>query len=180
MFGVGLRAACFHSDMTKHTVSPSSSSLLSPPTNCLPHSSPRLSICPCLSVCEHRAKTLRPRKPPPTFTTCLLPSPCPRPPPHPTSPLLKKKKIQSFCVLGKRDFSPISWFKSVEIWNKALYLNLRNSSKKKRKWNKWRRISLFSAWSRVCFCVEFCQKMEINAVTNSYLWRQCQVICFLP
>lgn len=104
MFGVGLRAACFHSDMTKHTVSPSSSSLLSPPTNCLPHSSPRLSICPCLSVCEHRAKTLRPRKPPPTFTTCLLPSPCPRPPPHPTSPLLKKKKY-NLSVSSEKEIS---------------------------------------------------------------------------
>ncbi|MED6265265.1 hypothetical protein CHARACLAT_023577 [Characodon lateralis] len=52
-FGVGLRAACFHSDMTKHT-GPPYPALLTPVRAPKPSSSPHLSTCPSLSfsVCE--------------------------------------------------------------------------------------------------------------------------------
>lgn len=92
-FRVGLRAACFHSDVTKHTVS---ASLFLPP----PHPYQVSSRLPaCLSVpirlSVSTVQTRRPCKLPPTFTTFLsllsLPEPARTlpPQPYPTSPLLK-------------------------------------------------------------------------------------------
>lgn len=114
-FRVGLRAACFHSDMTKYTVSPSL--FLSSFSHTLPLPAPTasliltlpvyLSLFVCLFVST--VQTLRPCKPPPSFTTCLFLSSHPNPArnllpqPYPTSPV--KRNTIFLCPRKKRFLS---------------------------------------------------------------------------
>lgn len=103
-------------------------------TNLTPLLPVYLSLFVCLFV--NTVQTLRPCKLPPTFTACLLLFSHPWPTYNlPALPPLKKKITIFLCPRKKRFLSSFI-LKSVEFWNKALYLTLRNSSKKKRKWNK--------------------------------------------
>ncbi|MEQ2250393.1 hypothetical protein ILYODFUR_000271 [Ilyodon furcidens] len=101
-FGVGLRAACFHSDMTKHT-GPPYPALLTPVRAPKPSSSPHLSTFPSLSfsVCELWSPSV-PLKP--DFTPVLPLSPSSSPSPD-LPPTLKIKKTIFLCPRKKRFLS---------------------------------------------------------------------------
>lgn len=117
-FGLGLRAACFYSDMTKHTASPlfllSSSSSFTPPT----YPKPPPSVPVCLFV--NTVQSLRPCKLPPSSTSCLPLFHHPSYPNHlPSSPSLKKKKTNLSVSLEKE----ISLqFHYLNLWNDGIRL----------------------------------------------------------
>lgn len=122
-------------------------------TNLTPLLPVYLSLFVCLFV--NTVQTLRPCKLPPTFTACLLLFSHPWPTynlPTPPSPTPVEKKITIFLCPRKKRFLSSFILKSVEFWNKALYLTLRNSSKKKGNEIKPKDLSFFSLASTLFLC----------------------------
>lgn len=119
-------------------------------TNLTPLLPVYLSLFVCLFV--NTVQTLRPCKLPPTFTACLLLFSHPWPTYNlPALPPLKKK-LQSFCVLGKRDFSQVSFLNQ---WNSGIRhctLHCETAAKKKGNEIKPKDLSFFSLASTLFLC----------------------------
>lgn len=107
--------------------------------------------------------------PPPTFT---LPA---------TSTLSQTWPVTirsyNLSVSPEKEISLLFHLETVKMWREASYLNWCNSGER-RKWNKMRRISLFSAWSLIGLLFGFVQTAEINAA-KAYLWQELQFSCDL-
>lgn len=111
-----------------------------------------LSICPCLSVClwtpckPSVLVNFHPLSPP---ASSYSPT---RDRPTTSQPYPRWKKITIFLCPRKKRFLSSFILKSVEFWNKALYLTLRNSSKKKGNEIKPKDLSFFSLASTLFLC----------------------------
>lgn len=122
-------------------------------TNLTPLLPVYLSLFVCLFV--NTVQTLRPCKLPPTFTACLLLFSHLWPTynlPTPPSPTPVEKKLQSFCVLGKRDFSQVSFLNQ---WNSGIRhctLHCETAAKKKGNEIKPKDLSFFSLASTLFLC----------------------------
>lgn len=168
--GAGLRDACFHSDTTKHTASPSSFSLLSP-SLVPPITSPLLLMPPvqlspivCLFVNTVEKLSVLVNFHPLNSLHPYLPSSSPTPP-----NLTLLKENYNLSVSSEKEIS--LQFHYLNMWKYELRhcpLTCETAAKKS-KWNKMRRISLFSAWSRVCFYVSLMNKCSEFSCTTGFI-----------